>query len=355
MSAPSDRLHDPNSVSFYAGKGQRAVRLAQVSEAAAALIPEKSWDDHVSSALADVYEEDSAGRRLEARRSLDPERFPEPQMSCRGRSWLASTVRFVLVIAAALVAGLIAVGHFPFREMLGQQASRGPIELASSSTRQAPPIAAERAEPVVSELVVQNLHGTKGEPGPLGAALQARAEEGAVIMITGLVPGMTLSTGAAVGTDGWQVPVTELGNTWVVPSKDFVGPADLVAELRMGDDAIAQRQRIHLEWTGPESAVAPPRRLDREEVAALLKRGKDFIAAGDFAAARLLLQFAAEANDAEAALALAATYDPMVLRERRVYGMAGDIEQARAWYEKAKQFGSPDASRRLGLLASGAR
>jgi hypothetical protein len=34
MSAPSDRLHDPNSVSFYAGEGQRAVRVAQVSEAA---------------------------------------------------------------------------------------------------------------------------------------------------------------------------------------------------------------------------------------------------------------------------------------------------------------------------------
>jgi len=169
------------------------------------------------------------------------------------------------------------------------------------------------------------------------------------------VPGMTLSTGGAVGTDGWQVPVTELGNTWLVPPKDFVGPADLVAELRMSDDAIARHRRIQLEWTGPEPAVAPPRQLDRDAIAALLKRGKDFIAAGDFAAARLVLQFAAEANHAEAALALAATYDPMVLGERRVYGMAGDIEQARAWYEKAKQFGSPDASRRLGLLASGAR
>jgi hypothetical protein len=302
-----------------------------------------------------VPEEDSAEQRLDVRHSLDLEVFPEPQMSRHGRSWLASTLRFVLVIAAVLLAALVAVGHFSFREMLEQQASSGPIELASSSARQALPIAAKRAEPVVSQLVVQNLHGIKGEPAPLGAALQARAEEGAVIMITGLLPGMTLSAGVAVGTDGWQVPVSELGNTWVVPPKDFVGPADLVAELRMSDDAIAQHRRIQLEWTGPEPAVAPPRQLDRDAIAALLKRGKDFIAAGDFAAARLLLRFAAEANDAEAVLALATTYDPMVLRERRVYGMAGDIEQARAWYEKAKQFGSPDASRRLGILASGAR
>src|SRR5207248_6871404 len=104
MSAPSDRLHDPNSVSFYAREGQRAVRVAQVSEAAAALIPETSWDDRGSHAPADVPEEDSAEQRLDVRHSLDLEVFPEPQMSRHGRSWLASTLRFVLVIAAALLA-----------------------------------------------------------------------------------------------------------------------------------------------------------------------------------------------------------------------------------------------------------
>jgi len=74
MSAPSDRLHDPNSVSFYAGIGQRAVRLAQVSDAAGALIPETSWDNRGSHARpADVPEEESAKQRLDARYSPDPE------------------------------------------------------------------------------------------------------------------------------------------------------------------------------------------------------------------------------------------------------------------------------------------
>ena len=126
MSAPSDRLHDPNSVSFYAGIGQRAVRLAQVSDAAGALIPETSWDNRGSHARpADVPEEESAKQRLDARYSPDPEIFPGPQMSRHSRSWLASTIRFVLVIAAAPLAALVTVGHFPFREMSGQQASLG--------------------------------------------------------------------------------------------------------------------------------------------------------------------------------------------------------------------------------------
>jgi hypothetical protein len=60
---------------------------------------------------------------------------------------------------------------------------------------------------------------------------------------------------------------------------------------------------------------------------------------------------AAEAGDPNAAFALATTYDPILLRARRVIGVAPDIAMARAWYEKAKEFGSIDAPRRLELLA----
>src|SRR5215831_12452615 len=97
------------------------------------------------------------------------------------------------------------------------------------------------------------------------------------------------------------------------------------------------------------------RQLDREEVMVLLKRGKDLIANGDIAAARLVLRRAADANNAEAALALAETYDPYVLRGLKVYSFAADAEGARAWYEKARELGSSAASQRLEMLTSGAR
>jgi TRAP-type uncharacterized transport system substrate-binding protein len=89
---------------------------------------------------------------------------------------------------------------------------------------------------------------------------------------------------------------------------------------------------------------------DREHIAELVKQGKAFIASGDFAAARVVLQRAAESRDAEAALALAATYDPVILRQLKVYGFAADVDTARTWYERATEFGSPEAPRRLEML-----
>jgi TRAP-type uncharacterized transport system substrate-binding protein len=89
---------------------------------------------------------------------------------------------------------------------------------------------------------------------------------------------------------------------------------------------------------------------DREQIAELVKRGKDFIASGDLAAARVVLQRAAESKDAEAALLLAATYDPVILRQLKVYGFAADVDMARTWYERATEFGSPEAPRRLEMI-----
>ncbi|MGA7166573.1 MAG: hypothetical protein WBX37_21875, partial [Pseudolabrys sp.] len=99
-----------------------------------------------------------------------------------------------------------------------------------------------------------------------------------------------------------------------------------------------------------DTAPVLQRQLDAQEIVLLLKRGKDLIAAGDIAAARIVLRKAAEANDAEAALGLAATYDPIVLRELKVYGFMPDAAMARVWYEKATELGSLAAPRRLEML-----
>jgi hypothetical protein len=320
-----------------------------------------------------------------------------------------------------------------------------------------------RGEQAIPRLIVQSSRGNSGEPIPLGLTIHGPAE-GAVIFITGLLPGMEVSNLIEVG-DRLEMPATDVRYAWIVPPDGFVGSAVLTAELRLTDDSIADRQAIHLEWVpsspprfaenqynreeaagptppvlagerdlekaavtpsssslapeqldrqdatassspplasernleeaaaipsspslgqsqfGREEAVMPPnfpriaqkqvdreqpvaesslpaiaqRQLDREEVTVLLKRGKDLIANGDIAAARLVLQRAADANDVEATLALAATYDPYVLRELKVYSFAADAGMARAWYEKARELGSPAALRRLEMLTSGAR
>jgi hypothetical protein len=98
-------------------------------------------------------------------------------------------------------------------------------------------------------------------------------------------------------------------------------------------------------------AVAPPaRRIDADELAALMTRAKALLASGDISPARLLLERAAEGQDAGAALMLAQTYDPAVLGTQDIRNITPDPAMARNWYQRAAQLGSPDAQRRLSQL-----
>jgi hypothetical protein len=214
---------------------------------------------------------------------------------------------------------------------------------------------------------------------PLGVWL-AGADESASLLISGLPAGSTTSTGRPLGAGNWRLPASELSNAAIRPPRGFVGAIDLTVELRLADDTVADRQSLRLTWVGtPETTAAqttgvaapvgtdstapretpnsqatsaPLRRLDREEIAYLLKRGEELVAVGELGPARLVLRRAAEAGDPNAAFALATTYDPTLLEALRVIGVAPDTAMARAWYEKAKELGSTDASRRLELLAS---
>jgi TPR repeat protein len=80
-------------------------------------------------------------------------------------------------------------------------------------------------------------------------------------------------------------------------------------------------------------------------------RARTYLAAGDVAAARLVLRRAAERDDPQAALALGGTYDPTVLKRLGIISFHADPSQARDWYRKAAALGSADASLRLEQLA----
>jgi TPR repeat protein len=87
--------------------------------------------------------------------------------------------------------------------------------------------------------------------------------------------------------------------------------------------------------------------LDPQEIKLLMKQGEQFIAAGDVVTARIVFRRAAEAGDADAAVALGATYDPIALAKLGVVGLGADVEQARTWYQKVESLGSTEAARRL--------
>lgn len=101
----------------------------------------------------------------------------------------------------------------------------------------------------------------------------------------------------------------------------------------------------------PPAAPAPQvRRIDPDELAGLLTRAKSLLAVGDIASARLLLERAADAQEAEAALMLGTTYDPQVLGNQDMRSITPDPAKARHWYQKAATLGSADARRRLSQL-----
>jgi hypothetical protein len=103
------------------------------------------------------------------------------------------------------------------------------------------------------------------------------------------------------------------------------------------------------------AALSPPglapSSLRDEEIAALVAGGRQLIVAGDIPNARLVLQQAAEAGNATAALELGATYDPTFFQQQAMTDMA-DVRMARLWYEKARDLGSTEAAVRLERLRS---
>jgi len=205
------------------------------------------------------------------------------------------------------------------------------------------------------------------EAVPLGVSVP-NADDDTILIFTGIVKGTTLSSGRLFGDHKWWLFARDLRNVMIRPPPHYVGVMDITVELRpSAETAVEDYRMLRFEWAeakAPDPKVTnqadvlefnlqsqPTHQLDPEENAALLKRGNDLISSGDVAAARMVLRRAAEAGDARAALALAGTYDPATLQKLRVHGLSPDFAMARHWYEKASELGSPDALRRLEMLA----
>jgi hypothetical protein len=176
-----------------------------------------------------------------------------------------------------------------------------------------------------------------------------------VMLLIGVIP-LPFKFGSAAQSETVSAAVP--ASAWP-PSEPAVSDRVVKSAQRVGDDngaaavAPAPPGRIAtVSVRAAQPAAADQRALDAAEAERLTKRGEDYLAQGDIAAARLMLARAAEARDARAAFSLATTFDPAVLKELHVRGFRPDLVQARAWYEKAAAYGSAEASRRLGTLPS---
>jgi len=83
----------------------------------------------------------------------------------------------------------------------------------------------------------------------------------------------------------------------------------------------------------------------------LIKHGQKMVEVGYLAGARAYFKRAVEAGSGEAALLLGACYDPAFIEKIGAQGIKPDPQEARNWYERAKQLGIADADAKLAELA----
>jgi hypothetical protein len=338
----------------------------------AAPMPDEPWVEEAERAPGlsphelDRLEREITVEQRRARRPIEPEFLPPPPPRLRAQktaddSFTGLIFRLVAVAIVAALLALVFVGKLSLPARWREAATEPLKRVVALVIGRAEPSAGANGvpAPAMPKLVVEGADaGPRDEIG-LGVKLQGVAE-GALIFVSGLAAGTTLSSGHPWGDTGWIIQAADLEKTVLRPPREFSGMMQYTLTLRLADGRSADHQTLRLQWDQAANGGAPgreasARQLSAEEIATLLKRGEELFKTGDLAGARLLLQRAAEAHDPVGALALATTYDPNVLDELGVRGVAGDRAAARAWYEKAKEYGSREAPKRLELLASQGR
>jgi TPR repeat protein len=219
----------------------------------------------------------------------------------------------------------------------------GEVFRAGTSTRQA-------------RLFVVSQKGFVNEPLPLGISLND-ASGGETVTLAGLAVGTGLSAGTPLSLSRWRLSSHEIAGALAYSPKDFVGAMDVGIDLHSNGDQLMDRQTVRLEWTQrtedrskplpqPSKPVATMQALDADTLAVL----EHFMKNGDIMSARILLKRAAGNGNAQAALELGMTFDPIFLAERGARGFPPDVAEARAWYERAMALGSSEASRNIERL-----
>jgi hypothetical protein len=170
----------------------------------------------------------------------------EARLVSPSRSGLIPMALIGIVFAAAVAAVTFSVPVSLFENWRPPRSGRAVDQPTSSE----PLTTATRETDNVSEtpkLIAEPSVGAPGEPVQMRLALRGLSQD-AVVIVRGLIPGMELSAGTSVTGDRWELAATDLPYAWIAPPQDFAGSVELIAELRLPNAQIADRQKVHVEW-----------------------------------------------------------------------------------------------------------
>jgi hypothetical protein len=341
------------------------------------------------------YRREHALHRLALRGNEAPPATNEAGEAKSGPSALTICVCILLV---GIIAGGVAfaIVNFSARQSAtatGGEDVRGKIAAADSDSGRQP---AKQAP----HLTLNALSGPANSPIALGVDVDSPTP-GSFVVVRGLPAGSRLSAGIQIRDGEWRVSLRDLQDAQVRPPQDYLGTLNLPIDLRNSDDRVLESRNQRLTWQAEQSApvaakpvkteisgadptYAPPapppsrnvqeavatagpdqslvserpvtsspaaveasRQVDAAELQNLMQRADAALENRDFAAARLLLERAAESGNAQAAIKLAGTYDPGILKQLGALGAQANVDRAREWYRKAADWGSAEAGRRL--------
>ena len=169
------------------------------------------------------------------------------------------------------------------------------------------------------------------------------------VRVRGLPTTVSLSEGHAIAPGTWAVPLNVLPDLTIAVPATGAGSSEVVVTLVGSDGSVLVETRFTLVISAPPTAPAPSP-YDRQRAMQYLQKGKEQLAQGLVAPARQFYERAADLGLAEAAMALAATYDAAELDQPHLRGVPPDAREARRWYERARALGAPDAEQRLRRL-----
>jgi hypothetical protein len=257
------------------------------------------------------------------------------------------TQRFVVrCLIVAIAAGAILAGAFEGRlacAQLGQQ----------PSVSVAPILRAEPASRVRLPIQVR----------PAGALAK-----NSFIRIRGLPPSAALSDGYSIAAGTWAVPLVALPTLSVILPTGLQGESSVAITLVSVEGEILAETSMVLTVSLPVpeptplgqafrpnragAAPQPQSSSERERVLGLHAKGIEQLERGNVVAARKFFERAVEGGLAQSAVALAGTHDPDELAKMKVVGLQPNIEEARRWYEKARELGAFEAAERLRRLGA---
>ena len=199
--------------------------------------------------------------------------------------------------------------------------------------------------------------------GPPGALAK-----NSFIRIRGLPPAAALSDGYSIAAGTWAVPLVALPTLSVILPAGLQGELSVAITLVSVDGDILAETNMVLAVSPPAPEQTPlgrafqPDRVgapplpqsssERERVLGLHAKGIEQLERGSVFAARKFFERAIEGGLAQSAVALAATYDPDELAKMKVVGLQPNVEEARKWYEKARELGAFEAAERLRRLGA---